>query len=297
MNLKDDELKRVYPFKSNYLQINGINYHYVDEGENSRSGEAVLMLHGNPTWSFYYKDLILALKDRYRVIVPDHIGCGLSDKPQDYDYTLEKHISNLELLADKLGLKNITLAMHDWGGAIGMGFAVNNPDIVKRFIVFNTAAFLIKRLPLRIAIFRLPIIGTIGIRCFNLFARPAVYMASRRKDKMTADVKAGLLAPYDSFKNRIANLKFVHDIPLTKKDRCYGLVKSIQERLGIFKDRPMLILWGEKDFCFTKIFLDKWREYFPSADVRTFKDAGHYVVIDASDEIVPIIRDFLKRAD
>ena len=131
MNLKDDELKRIYPFKSNYLQIGGINYHYVDEGESPAGAETVLMLHGNPTWSFYYKELILALKDRYRVIVPDHIGCGLSDKPQDYDYTLENHIKNIETLADELGLKNITLAMHDWGGAIGMGFAVNNPDLIK----------------------------------------------------------------------------------------------------------------------------------------------------------------------
>jgi haloalkane dehalogenase len=286
-------LRRTFPFKPNYLKIDGINYHYIDEGDSSKSDKVILLLHGNPTWSFYYKDIIQSLRGEYRVIVPDHIGCGLSDKPRDYDYTLKKHISNLEALVNNLGLKNITLGMHDWGGAIGMGFAVNNPGLINSFIIFNTAAFLIKKLPLRIAVFRLPIVGTLGIRGLNLFAYPAIYMASKLKEKMTADFKAGLLAPYNSFKNRIANLRFVQDIPLTKKDKSYNVVKSMEERLSIFKDRPMLILWGEKDFCFTKIFLEKWREYFPDAEVHTFKDAGHYVVIDAGEEIVPIIKDFL----
>ncbi len=287
------DLKKIYPFKSNYLKIDGINYHYVDEGDNLKHDDTIVLLHGNPTWSFYYKDLIIALRDEYRVIAPDHIGSGLSDKPQDYDYTLANHIANLQALMDKLGLKNITFGLHDWGGAIGMGFAVNNPDRVKKFIIFNTAAFLIDRLPLRIGVFRLPLIGAVGIRGMNLFAKPAIYMACKRREKMTDELKAGLLAPYDSFANRIANLRFVQDIPMSPKDKSYRTVMSIQEKLSIFKDRPMLILWGEKDFCFNEVFLRRWRELFPNAKVTSFKDAGHYVVIDAADEITPEIRRFL----
>jgi haloalkane dehalogenase len=301
MNSKTDKkIRNFFPFVSNFAEIDGFKYHFIDVGDKN-SQNILLLLHGNPTWSFYFKDLILALKDEgYRIIAPDHIGCGFSDKPQDYDYTLERHIANLELLIDHLGLKpdgervpRITLGLHDWGGAIGMGFAVNNPRLIDKFIIFNTAAFLIKRLPKRIAMFRLPVIGTVGIRALNLFAYPAIYMACKRKDKMTSELKEGLLYPYQNFHDRIANLEFVRDIPLTERDRSYRVVEKIQNKLHLFKETPMLILWGKKDFCFNDIFLDKWREYFPDADVHLFKDVGHYVVIDARDEIPPIIKDFL----
>ena len=134
-----DDIKDLYPFESNFLELeDGLKMHYIDEGE----GEVLLMLHGNPTWSFYYRNLIQSFQKKYRCIAPDHIGCGLSDKPQDYNYTLSTHIDNLEQLVNSLGLKDITLVMHDWGGSIGMGLAVRQPKLIKRLIIFNTAAFL-----------------------------------------------------------------------------------------------------------------------------------------------------------
>ena len=107
----------IYPFKSNFLNIDGIKYHYLDEG----SGETIVMLHGNPTWSFYYRNLIIGLRDNYRIIVPDHIGCGMSDKPQDYSYHLENHIKNLTIFLQTLNIPNLRLIVHDWGGPIGLG--------------------------------------------------------------------------------------------------------------------------------------------------------------------------------
>ena len=138
-----DSFKDLYPFTSLYFDLNPYKLHYLDEGE----GEVLLFLHGNPTWSFYYRSLIQNFQGRYRCVAPDHIGCGFSDKPQDYSYTLTTHIDNLEKLVDFLGLKNITLMVHDWGGAIGMGLAVRKPKLIKRLVLFNTASFLSTDIP------------------------------------------------------------------------------------------------------------------------------------------------------
>ncbi len=284
-------LKELYPFQSNFIELDGLKYHYLDEGK----GEPVVMLHGNPTWSFYYRRLVSGLREQYRVIVPDHMGCGLSDKPQKYNYRLKQHIDNLDIFLEKLELKNITFALHDWGGAIGMGWAVRNPERVKRFVVFNTAAFLLPCIPFRISICRIPVFGDIAVRCFNVFARLSIHMACKKKERMTPEVKSGYLAPYDSFADRIAILRFVQDIPMAPKDYSYSMLKDIESKLSQFRNHPMLIIWGEKDFCFNQHFLDRWKTYFPQAEVEKVSDAGHYVVEDAWEKIVPRVKDFLAR--
>src|SRR5262245_5273337 len=118
--------RELYPFQSHWLVLDGLRYHYLDEGP--KEAPPILMLHGNPTWSFYYRPLIPTLSQTHRVIVPDHMGCGLSDKPQNYPYNLEQHIQNVEKLIAHLGLRQITLVVHDWGGVIGMGYATRHPD-------------------------------------------------------------------------------------------------------------------------------------------------------------------------
>lgn len=205
-----DGFKELYPFESRFLKVDkNLDMHYVDEG----SGEAVAMLHGNPTWSFYYRNMISALRGGYRAVAFDHVGCGMSDKPQDYDYTLARHVENFETLVEKLGLRDITLVMHDWGGAIAMGYATRHPQNVKRLVVLNTAAFRMDFIPFRINICRIPVFGDIAIRGFNAFAGAAVYMAVEKPERMTPEVKKGYLAPYDSYENRVATLRFVQDIP------------------------------------------------------------------------------------
>ena len=263
----------------------------MDEGQ----GNPLVMVHGNPTWSFYYRNLIIELKKSYRCVVPDHMGMGKSDKPQNYPYTLSQHIDNLESLVDKLGLKNITLVLHDWGGAIGMGFAVRQPQKVKRLVLFNTAAFLSEKIPIRLRLCRVPGLGALAIRGFNAFALAAITMACKNKDRMTEQVRAGYLEPYNNFSNRIANLRFVQDIPMTSDAPSYSVIKNIEDNLDQFASLPIMIAWGAKDFVFNKQFLNKWQQIFPDAEVHWVPDAGHYVVEDAHERIIPWMQEFLQR--
>jgi len=285
-----EPFRDLYPFESHFIELDSNRLHYLDEGQ----GETLLMLHGNPTWSFYYRNLVKGLRSQFRCVVPDHMGCGLSDKPQEYNYTLSQHIDNLATLVDHLNLDNITLVVHDWGGAIGMGFAVRHPDKVKRLVCFNTSAFLANRIPFSINLCRNSIIGPLAILRFNLFARLGTSWASKQPGRMRGRVRKGYLAPYNSPENRIANLRFVQDIPMTPDIPSYPVVEHIESQLGYFRDRPTLIVWGMKDFCFTDYFLDRWKKYFPNAEVHEVEQAGHYVVEDADEQIIPWMVQFLK---
>ncbi|HTU92155.1 MAG TPA: fatty acid CoA ligase family protein [Gemmataceae bacterium] len=287
--------KALYPFANHFLNLSGLRYHYLDEGR----GDPLVMLHGNPSWSFYYRNLILGLRDDYRTIVPDHIGCGLSDKPDDsrYEYSLRQRVADLEALLDHLELRdNLTLILHDWGGMIGMAFAHRHPERIKRLVILNTAAFPLpaaKCLPWSLRWCRMPLIGPLLVRGLNAFCRGAVRYCVCKP--MPAEVRKFYLVPYDCWRNRIAVLRFVQDIPLAPHDRGFDLVKEVADGLHRFASLPMLICWGEHDFVFDRHFLAEWRRRFPNAEVRVFPDAGHYVLEDAGAEILPLIRDFLRR--
>ncbi len=284
--------KHLYPFQSNFFDLAGLRYHYLDEGP--RDGLPVVMLHGNPTWSFYYRTLIPYLSQRYRVIVPDHIGCGLSDKPQNYSYTLAQHIENIERLLNHLKLSQITLVLHDWGGAIGMGYATRHPDTVSRFVIFNTAAFYSDIVPWRIKICRIPLLGKLAVRGLNGFARAALIFASSQRGRLTDAVKAGYLAPYNNWQNRIATHQFVLDIPLEENHPTRATIAEIEAKLSLFCQHPMLIIWGADDFCFTvRDFLSEWQRRFPQAQLHLIPNAGHYVVEDAHEQIGPLMQEFL----
>ncbi len=286
-----DSLGDLYPFTSHYVDVVGGRMHYIDEGD----GPPVVMLHGNPTWSFYFRELVRGLRDRYRVIVPDHMGCGFSDKPQEYPYTLSTHIDNVERLIDHLNLGDITLTVHDWGGAIGFGWAVRNPDRVSRFVLFNTSAFVGGPIPLRIRASRWPIFGDVALLRFNAFARAATHMACCHKERMTPEVKRGYLLPYDTPANRIGTLCFVRDVPVTPRVPSYRLIQRIDAALPQFRNRPMLVCWGMKDFCLTDWYLTEWLARFPRAVAHEFADAGHYVIEDAHERILPLMRSFLEQ--
>jgi haloalkane dehalogenase len=279
-----------YPFTPCRHQLpDGNMLSYLDAGQ----GPVVVMLHGNPSWSYLYRNLAGLLQRDYRVIVPDHLGCGLSDKPQDYDYTLARHIANLEDLLAHLGITRMTLAVHDWGGAIGMGYAVRHAARIAALIIFNTAAFRSSRIPLRIRICRTPFLGPLLVRGLNAFAAAAVHMAVAKR--MEPAVAGGYLLPYDSWKNRIATLRFVQDIPLSARDPSWPTLTAIEQGLAQFGETPMLICWGGRDFCFNDHFYEQWRQRFPRAEAHYFADAGHYVLEDAFDRIGPLVADFLAR--
>lgn len=284
-----------YPFTPRHFRTpEGYAMSYLDEGP--RGAEAVVMLHGNPTWSYYYRHLVRALAPARRCIVPDHIGMGASAQPAGYSYTLASRISDVVALIDSLGLTQVDLVLHDWGGAIGMGFAARRFGLIRRIAVMNTAAFTSRRLPARIALCRLPGVGPLLVRGANGFAWPATWMAMHRRSLSPAE-KRGYLWPYGSWAGRVAVDAFVRDIPMAPSHRSWATLREVESSLARFRDREVLAVWGLQDFCFNETFLHRWRDEFPQATVHPLHDAGHYVLDDAREEALPLIRDFLlKRA-
>jgi len=285
----------LYPFQPKTLQIKQLCYSYLDEGEGEQT---VLMVHGNPSWSFYYRNLVLQLRDKYRCIAPDHIGCGLSDKPEDkqYPYQLQQRIDDLQTLIDHLGItRNITLVVHDWGGMIGMGFAAANPERISRIVVLNTGAFRLpksKHMPWLLHLCRTPV-GAVMIRGLNAFSWLTAKIGVKRQ-AMSADVQKAYTAPYHDWKSRISTLRFVEDIPLNDNHVSYPVVCHIEQQLTQFKNTPMLICWGMQDFVFDHHFLSEWQQRFPQAHVHSFPDCGHYILEDAATDVIPLIRNFLQ---
>lgn len=291
-----EPIRYLYPFQSHFLQRHGYRYHYLDEGK----GEPVIFLHGNPSWSFLYRRLILALRDSHRVIVPDHFGCGLSDVPDPhrYGYRLADRVADLEALLDHLGLaQNLTWGVHDWGGPIGMAWATRHPQSTHRLIVFNTAAFPLpsgKRLHWTLRFCRRSRLAAWAILRWNAFSRLAVRLGCHHP--LPSDVLRGYTAPYEPPGRRIATLRFVQDIPLSPADPSYEILRQTGEGLKELEEVPVLICWGEQDFIFDGDFLEEWRKRFPRSRVHCFKNAGHYVLEDAAEEIIPLVQEFLHAA-
>ena len=262
---------------------------YLDEGTGD---EAVVMVHGNPTWSFYYRNIVLGLRGSIRCIVPDHLGCGLSDKPPGFDYTLGEHITNLRALLDSLKLTKIHLIVHDWGGPIGLGTALARPEQLGRVVILNTAAFADTVVPLRIRMCRVPVLGELLVRGFNGFAGPATWMSVTRP--LEPDVKQGFLYPYDNWANRIATHRFVVDIPSGHDTASDRALAGVEKKLPILKDKPVRILWGGQDFCFNRHYYDRWRKLLPDAKGDYLENAGHYVLEDEGQFCLNQIKVFLN---
>lgn len=285
-----------YPFTPQCFDVRpGIAMSFLDEGP--RDGEVVVMLHGNPSWSFYWRKLVVGLCDRYRCIVPDHVGMGLSGRPDDaqYEYTLQSRVDDLTALLRHLGIDGpVTLAVHDWGGMIGFGWALTHMPQVRRLVVLNTAAFPLpaaKPMPWQIATGRHSRVGGLLIRGFNLFARGAAWFGVERR--MAAAERHAYISPYSGWQNAISTLRFMQDIPLRAGDRAWPLVEESGRRLPEYADRPAFIGWGLRDFVFDKHFLAGFTAAWPQAQVHAFEDAGHYVLEDKAEVLVPAIRGFL----
>ncbi|NOQ42644.1 MAG: alpha/beta fold hydrolase, partial [Desulfuromusa sp.] len=243
--------------------------------------------------------LVRDLRGNSRLIVPDHIGCGLSDKPADsqYSFTLKQRVDDLDALLKSLKLKQkITLVLHDWGGMIGMAWAVRHPEKVARLVILNTAAFHLpttKKFPLALKLCRDTQLGAFLVQGLNLFARGAAWVGCKRQ-RMAPELRKIYCSPYDNWQHRVATLRFVQDIPLQAEDPGYDLISQVGAGLAEFADLPMCICWGEKDFVFDLNFLAEWKSRFPQAAVHSFADCGHYILEDAKAEVLPIIRNFLQ---
>ncbi|MSS99189.1 MAG: alpha/beta hydrolase [Opitutia bacterium] len=272
-------VQALYPFvPKDFAALSG-RMSYVDYGP--RDGRPVLLLHGNPSWSFLWRDLILKLAAQgRRVIAPDHVGMGLSARPDRF-LRLADRIADVEALIAHLGLKEFDLGVHDWGGAIGFGVAGRRPDRVGKILVTNTGAFLADRIPARIALCRAPLIGRFIVQGLNGFAWPATWMSVEKP--LSPAAKAGFLAPYGSAPVRRAVADFVADIPMEAEHPTRPVLAAVAASLGALKGKPMLLCWGLRDFCFDRTFLEGFAHRFPAARQLLFADAGHYVLEDAGE--------------
>ncbi|MFM7282114.1 MAG: alpha/beta fold hydrolase [Planctomycetia bacterium] len=274
---------------SQWFQQPAGRMHFLDAGP--RNAPVLLCVHGNPSSSFLFRSLVEEFSREVRVVAPDHLGCGRSEKPLDWSYRHVDHIENLERLVVSLDLSNITLVMHDWGGAIGIGMARRQPQRIARLVATNTAAFRSTRMPLRIRACRAPLIGPFLVTQFNAFAGLAVHLAvERRLDPAT---KAAYLAPFDTPAHRIAVRRFVEDIPMSPAHPSWEELCAIENSLANFRDRPVCLIWGERDWCFTPHFRRDWMRHFPHASVHPIEHAGHWVYEDAPEEVQGHLRAFL----
>ena len=281
-----------YPFASHFVDApSGWRMHYVDEGP--RDASPLLFVHGNPTWSFYWRHLITGLRDTFRCVAPDHVGMGLSARP-DQDgpwHRLEARIADLCALVERLDLRNLTVVVHDWGGAIGIGMAGRMPERIARLVITNTGAFPSTDMPTRIAACRIPVVGPLAVRGLNGFAGAALHMATEKG--LTPIAKAGLLAPYGGWGERIAIQRFVEDIPMSAAHPTWSTLKGVEANLARLAHLPVLLDWGERDWCFTPKFRETFQRHFPAATVIRHDDCGHYLCEDARSELLTEIQTFL----
>lgn len=279
--------RKEYPFKSNFLQLDMGKMHYVDEG----NGEPVVMVHGNPTWSFLYRHLIKGLSRNYRCIAIDHIGFGLSDKPADWSYYPEDHAKNLNLLIGKLDLKDITLIVQDWGGPIGISYAIEKPENVKRLIIMNTWMWTVKGDPHyeRFSSFMGGHVGRFLIKHFNFFVRVVMKKAMGDPSKLTElahrHYLKALKRPEErkgcwTFPKRIIDSSDWLDYLWSQRDK--------------IKDKIALILWSMKDIAFREQELNRWTSLFSDCKVIRFDGTGHFVQEEKGSELCPVIEEFLR---
>lgn len=282
----------LFPYPSHEFDVGDLRMRYVDEGRDH--DRVILCVHGNPTWSFYYRRVVEKFSATHRVVAVDHLGCGRSDKParDQFAYTLAAHRDNLVGLVDSLDLKNVTLLAHDWGGAIGLSSVVARRDHFAGIMLLNTAAFPPPYVPWRIAACRTPIVGTAAVRGANAFAKAAITMAMSR-NRLTEDVATGLLAPYDNWINRVAIDAFVRDIPMSTSHPTHQTLVDLQAALPSLASLPSLLVWGMMDWCFRPECLRRFQSVWPDATTVEIADAGHYVIEDAPDETLAAIETFL----
>lgn len=302
----------LYPFKSRWLELPEGKLHYLDEGprvegthtESPSSGgvakegdpdpaaPVLLFVHGNPTWSFHWRRMMEELRGTCRCIAIDHLGCGLSEKP-NRGFRLSDRIDHLGQLIDHLDLDKVTLVAQDWGGAIGLGAMLDRQEKLGRVLLFNTGAFPPWFVPHRINVCKTPLLGKLALQGLNLFSRTAIRMTIDRTPRLDRKVADAYLAPYDSWSNRRAVYEFVADIPRSAKHPTWQTLESIENRLSQISEKPIRLVWGMKDWCFTPACLDRFVEHWPKAEVLKLDDVGHWIVEDAPKESLQQLKSLL----
>ena len=283
-------LKVLYPFTSNWFaHPDGVRQHFAAAGEGD---DLTVFVHGNPSWSWLWRDLAAARARDGRVLLVDHVGCGLSDKPARYPFRLATHIANLTALLADQTFRRLHLCIHDWGGPIGLGAASQFADRLDRVVITNTSAFPLAVGDWRIEVCRWPLIGPFLSAGLGLFPRGAVRFAVRKT--LSPAVRDGFLFPYRRSADRRAIGQFVRDIPLRPNHPSWAALQKVEGFLEVLRAHPVLITWGGADFCFDNRFLAEWQNRLPDATVVEYPAAGHYLLEDCGTEAIPVICDFLR---
>ncbi|MFM7242849.1 MAG: fatty acid CoA ligase family protein [Planctomycetaceae bacterium] len=277
-----------YPFPSRFVTVGGHRMHYVDEG----SGPVVVCLHGNPTWGFLFRNIVAGLRHEFRVIVPDHVGCGLSDRPRDALFRAADRIAHLEEFLDRLGVGRFALVMHDWGGPLGTGLAVRRPESVERLVYFNTTLAEMDLLPAMIRRAASPLIGRMLTQHTARFVSLLTSLGAARP--LPEEVCQAYHRPYRTAESRRAIWGFVRDIPLSASHPTAALMDDLVVRLPALAGKPVRLVWGMKDPCFQPAILDRVAARFPDADVIRIAEASHLVLEDAASESTAAVHEFLR---
>lgn len=282
---------QVLPFQSRYVTVAGYKMHYVDEG----NGPVVLCLHGNPTWCYFYRNLIRALRGSFRLIAPDFLGCGLSDRTPGKRWRAIDRINQLEEFVTALGIDRFSIVMHDWGGPLGTGFILRRLDKVDRIVYLNTTLTETEALPSFIKIAATPVIGKFFTRHTNTFVGLTTSVGAYTK--LTPEVVDGYHAPYTTRQRRDAIWDFVDDIPFDPSHPTYSLMVEIAAGLPKVAEKPVKIVWGLRDPCFHREMLSKVAAHFPKAELVEIDEASHLVLDDAPKIAIPAIEEFLSRSN
>ena len=280
-----------YPFESHYAETDLGRLHYVDEGE----GRPLVMLHGNATWSFLYRHLIKGLADDYRCIVPDLLGFGLSAKPHDWSYRVRDHAAVVERFLDELGLTDVTLFIHDWGGPIGMNYATKNPETVDSFVVMNTVMWPMTD-ALNVQAFSRAMdtpVARLLNRRYNVPAKWLMPLAFGDRSRWTPTLQRHYREPLADPDDRKGGLVFTRELLDSTP-----FLSDLWERRHRIADKRALICWGMEGPLFRTQSLKRWQALFPEARTVEYPTAGHFVQEEKGVEMVPEVRRFLeKRAD
>ena len=275
-----------YPFKHHYFKVNDTTMHYVDEGE----GEVLLFVHGTPSWSFEFRNVIKFLSKKYRCIAIDHIGFGLSEKPAKYDYTVQNHTASLLKLVTHLQLNQFTMLVHDFGGIIGLAAAEQIPEKIKGLVILNTWCRSIqdepeyKKMKMILGSPLMPLL----YRYLNFSAKYILPAAFGERSRLTPEIHQHFLRPFSKASERNGTIAFAKSL---LRDQDY--YASVGEKLSILKDKPVLIIWGMKDEFITEKHLLWMQEQFPGSKVVRYDDAGHFVLEEKSVVAGPVIAEFM----
>jgi len=293
IGIKNETFDGTFPFAPRYNDVNGFAMHFVDEG----IGEPIVLVHGDPTWGYLYRKFIPILSSHRRCIVPDHMGMGKSDIPQEpYPYRLKHHIANLEAVLLGLNLDDLTLVLHDWGGSVGLGFAIRHPRRIKRLVLMNTWAFApwpggpFPRLLELVRSER----GEKFVLEKNGYLEPALLGTTYHQENLTKTALDAYHAPYPTPESRLAMLSWSRDIPVNERDPSWGEMKRVEQGLAQFTGVPVLLVWGMRDPVLPPSVLRMWQRIYPRATTHEIDDASHFLQEDAPERVAMLIEEFLE---